>query len=93
MRTYRMAYVLLALLLLLVPVLAYAQGGGFGLKWWTVDGGGGTSMGGAYALSGTLGQPDAGSMSGGGYTLVGGFWGGTGVAYRFYVPLVSRSHS
>ena len=92
MRTYRMAYVLLALLLLLVPVLAYAQGGGFGLKWWTVDGGGGTGAGGAYALSGTLGQPDAGSMSGGGYTLVGGFWSGVETTYRFYMPLAPHGH-
>src|SRR5207237_460684 len=42
------------------------------------DGGGGTSTGGGYSLSGTIGQPDASSftspMSGGNYSLVGGFW-------------------
>ena len=27
-------------------------------------------------LSGTIGQPDAGTMSGGDYKLVGGFWSG-----------------
>jgi hypothetical protein len=27
-----------------------------------------------YSLSGTIGQPDAGQMSGGNYTLTGGFW-------------------
>lgn len=38
-------------------------------------GGGGTSTGGVYAVTGTIGQPDAGTMSGGTYTLSGGFWG------------------
>ena len=47
----------------------------FALDWVTTDGGGGTSVGGAYSLSGTVGQPDAGELTGGNYTLVGGFWG------------------
>jgi hypothetical protein len=29
------------------------------LDWFTIDGGGGTSTGGVYAVSGTIGQPDA----------------------------------
>jgi len=45
------------------------------LDWSTVDGGGGTSTGGVYTVSGTIGQPDAGTMRGGNYTLDGGFWG------------------
>ena len=36
----------------------------------------GTNGGGVYSLSGIIGQPDAGAMSGGQYTLEGGFWGG-----------------
>lgn len=40
----------------------------------TVDCGGGASTGGAYALSGTIGQPDAGVVSGGSFQLSGGFW-------------------
>ena len=46
----------------------------FAIDWFTIDGGGGTSTGGVYSVSGTIGQPDAGEMSGGPYTLVGGFW-------------------
>jgi len=46
----------------------------FSIDWFTIDGGGGTSTGGVYAVSGTIGQPDAGFMSGGNYTLTGGFW-------------------
>ena len=37
----------------------------YALDWSTIDGGGGTSTGGVYAVSGTIGQPDAGRMSGG----------------------------
>jgi hypothetical protein len=45
------------------------------IDWYTIDGGGGTSTGGVYAVSGTIGQPDAsGAMTGGNYSLTGGFW-------------------
>ncbi len=45
------------------------------IPWHTIDGGGGTSTGGTYTLSGTIGQPDAGpTMTGGNYALTGGFW-------------------
>lgn len=41
----------------------------------TIDGGGVMrSTGGAFELSGTIGQPDAGTMVGGGFELNGGFW-------------------
>lgn len=39
----------------------------------TIDCGGGTSSGGTYSLSGTIGQPDAGAMTGGTFELQGGF--------------------
>ena len=69
----RLLVLALALALLVTCALAEAQV--FSLDWWTVDGGGGTSTGGQYSLSGTIGQPDAGITSGGSYTLLGGFWG------------------
>ena len=46
----------------------------FDLSWHTVDGGGGTSSGGTFVLRGTIGQPDAGDLVGGSFTLAGGFW-------------------
>ena len=57
-------------------VSAFAQsGGGYELTWSTIDSGGVMrSTGGDLELSGTIGQPDAGAMSGGGYNLTGGFW-------------------
>lgn len=49
----------------------------YDLSWNTIDAGGGTSTGGAYSLSGTIGQHDAGGpLTGGAYTLEGGFWPG-----------------
>jgi hypothetical protein len=46
----------------------------YSIDWSTIDGGG-TSTGGVYCVTGTIGQPDAGKMSGGNFTLDGGFWG------------------
>lgn len=50
------------------------------LNWFTIDGGGGKSTGSSqYAVHGTIGQPDASDgMSGGQYTVRGGFWFGAG---------------
>ena len=48
----------------------------YSIEWYTIDGGGGTSSGGPYELSGTIGQPDADYLDGGPYELLGGFWVG-----------------
>ncbi len=65
---------------------------GYDLSWYTIDGGGATfSVGGSYSLGGTIGQPDAGSMSGGSYQLNGGFWGGAVISYNIYLPLVLKN--
>ena len=67
---------LLGVLVLAATVTALARSG-LSLDWWTVDGGGGAaSTGGDVTLAGTGGQHDAGAMSGGAYSLAGGFWVG-----------------
>jgi hypothetical protein len=79
---------------LLVAGVAWASSAGYDLTWWTVDGGGATSSGGGYTLSGTAGQPDAGLLTGGEYTLGGGFAGGgavVGVSHDTYLPLALRN--
>ena len=48
----------------------------YSISWYTIDGGGGTSSGGSYVLTGTIGQPDAAYSAGGKYELLGGFWPG-----------------
>jgi hypothetical protein len=75
------------LALVLSCVLPFAAQAQYRIDWYTVDGGGGTSTGGPYSLSGTIGQPDADVVSlcsaDGGpgcvnptYELTGGFWAG-----------------
>jgi hypothetical protein len=47
----------------------------YSIDWHKVAGGGGTSTGSVYSVNGTIGQADAGGpMSGGNYSLIGGFW-------------------
>jgi hypothetical protein len=83
--------VLLLLLSLWLPAITLAQGSGDDLTWFSVDGGGGYSSASGYTLDGTIGQPDAGVLGGGGYTLVGGFWSGAAAQHRIYLPMVLRS--
>ena len=59
---------------------------------------GGWSSGGSFALSGSIGQPFAGAMSGSGaggdFTLGGGFWGGGTVSSapsRVYLPITLKN--
>jgi hypothetical protein len=56
-----------------------------------MDGGGGTSVGGNYQLSGTIGQHDAGALTGGDYVLQGGFWGWSMIIAPPLVPALSIS--
>ena len=74
-----------------VALVSAQIGGVYDLTWSTIDNGGYMfSTGGAYSLGGTSGQPDAGvSLSGGSYTLAGGFW--TAAQYRIYLPVVLRT--
>jgi hypothetical protein len=86
---------LVSAVLLSLATLVSAAPTAFSLPWWTVDGGGGTSQGGDFVLSGTIGQPEASHrMSGGGFSLVGGFWGEAGSVVAaggaIYLPLVVR---
>ncbi len=80
-----------ALLLVPTAVILAQSGGGYNLEWNTIDSGGHTfSSGGVYSVGGTIGQPDAGSVSGENYTLAGGFWGGGTIRYTLYLPLILR---
>ncbi|MFM2294264.1 MAG: hypothetical protein RLZZ350_677 [Verrucomicrobiota bacterium] len=65
----------------------------YSLNWSTVDGGGGTSAGGAFSVTGTIGQPDAGKLSGGSFTVDGGFWGLVAAVQTPGAPTLSVTHS
>ncbi len=85
--------VAVALTLALSPApRALAQSGGaYDLTWNSFDGGGATfSTGGAYSLGGTIGQVDAGAMSGGTYSLSGGFWVDILLGSRTFLPVILR---
>jgi len=78
MKKYFLVTLVLALLL---PAGAMAQS--YNIDWYKVSGGGGTSTGGVYTVSGTIGQPEAGgALTGGNYSLIGGF----GALYAVQTP-------
>ncbi len=80
---------IVALLIVVTSAIAAEDAFTYGIAKWTVDGGGGHSMGSGYAVTGTIGQPDAGAASGGIYGLQGsGFWGQT--VYSSYLPTVLK---
>jgi hypothetical protein len=59
--------------LLALTCIAYPQN--YSIDCYKIAGGGGTSTGGVFSVSGTIGQPDAsGAMTGGNYSVTGGFW-------------------
>ena len=76
-KTWRSLAVLLGFMLLHSSFCLRVQGQSYSIDWYKIAGGGGTSTGGTYQVSGTIGQPDASAvnaMSGGNYSLTGGFW-------------------
>jgi hypothetical protein len=77
-----------------------ALGQSYTVDWYKIAGGGGTSTGGPvtgtnyYSVSGTIGQPDAsGAMTGGNYSLTGGFWSLVDVVQTPGAPTLYISHS
>jgi hypothetical protein len=76
---------------LLAPALHAQQ---FSIDWFKISGGGGTSSGGPYSLSGTIGQHDAGvAMTGGNFSLTGGFWSLISVLQTAGAPTLTITRS
>lgn len=66
----------------------------YSINWHKIAGGGGTSTGGVYAVNGTIGQHDAGGpITGGNYSLTGGFWALVSVVQTPGAPTLNISHS
>jgi len=85
---------LLGFILLLSAFCLSAVGQSYSIDWYKIAGGGGTSTGGVYTVSGTIGQPDAGgSMTGGSYSLTGGFWSFIYVVQTAGLPNLTITHS
>jgi hypothetical protein len=80
--------------LLFLAAGANLNGQNYAIDWHKIAGGGGTSTGGVYSVGGTIGQHDASStMSGGGYSLTGGFWSALAVVQTAGLPTLSIRHA
>jgi len=89
---------LILLVGLLAPIAGIAQQ--YSIDWYKIAGGGGTSTGATYSVSGTIGQPDASSAMSGGpvtgnnyYSLTGGFWSLISVVQTAGLPTLTVTHS
>ena len=76
MKTPKTPFMILSCVVLIILFASAQAGGDYEISWYTIDDGGGTSTGGQYSLTGTIGQPDAAYSSAGPYELLGGFWPG-----------------
>ena len=72
-----------------VSMVGAQTGGSYGITWFAIPGGGGTSSGGSYQLSGAIGQPIADSSTGGTYTVQAGFFGGSSQRFRLFMAGVA----
>ena len=71
-----------------------ASGQSYTVDWYKISGGGGTSTNGTYQVNGTIGQPDAsGAMSGGNYSVTGGYWALINVVQTPGAPTLYIGHS
>jgi hypothetical protein len=83
-------FVCITLISLILVGVALAAGD-YQITWWTVDNGGGSSQSadGQYTITGTIGQPDSGSVTGSNYAVHGGFWQGI-LGWLIHLPIVIR---
>ena len=83
---------IIPLFILLISSMGFAQQ--YSIDWFKIAGGGGTSTGGVYSATGTIGQSDAGAnMSGGSFSVSGGFWSLISVVQTTGSPTMSLTHS
>jgi hypothetical protein len=88
------AWLPVCLLILHTSFCLRAQAQNYSVDWFKISGGGGTSAGGSFSVSGTIGQHDAsGAMSGGNYSVTGGFWALVNVVQTPGAPTLFISHS
>ncbi len=77
---------------LLLAATGFAQP--YPIGWYKIAGGGAMSTNGQFTVTGSIGQPDAGmAMSGGNYSLTGGFWSLISVVQTAGAPTLTIAHS
>ena len=89
-----------ALVLLMCSFRLLAPAQSYSIDWYKIAGGGGTSTGGTYQVSGTIGQPDAGGVMSSGpvtgtnyYSVTGGFWSLISVVQTPGAPLLTITYA
>lgn len=91
--SWRLIHLMIAILISVFAVSGVlAQGAGYTLDWFVLAGGGQAS-GGAYTLNSVTGQGMTGALSGGAYSLTGGFLPAETPAQtssQLYLPSVMR---
>ena len=94
-KTWRVFVVVFALLLsTLNSQLSTAFAQQYTIDSYKIAGGGGTSTGSVYSVTGTIGQPDAGAaMSGGSFSVSGGFWSLISVMQTTGLPNLTITYS
>jgi len=86
------AVLLLLSAILYLPATSFAQS--YSIDWYKIAGGGGTSSNGQYAVSGTIGQHDAGGpMTNEEYSVTGGFWSPLSVVQTAGAPTLYISRT
>jgi len=73
-----------------VSMVAAQAGGNYSVTWFGLPGGGGTSSGGSYSVTGAIGQPFASQAIGSTYTVQTGFFGGGGQRFRLFIISVAH---
>ncbi len=81
---------LIVIMLLWTSYALASSAQGYTLDWFETSSSA-TMVGGEFSLTGIVGQADSGTMSGGGYTLNGGFLVSRGEEYSIFLPLVIRN--
>ena len=85
---------LLAIFLLLRLLTTLVRAQTYSIDWHKIAGGGGTSTGGVYSISGTIGQHDASTpLTSGPYSLTGGFWAIISAVQTPGLPNLTITHS
>ena len=75
-----------------MPAVGFAQQ--YSIDWYKIAGGGGTSTGGVYSVSGTIGQADASApLTGGNFSVTGGFWSLVNVVQTPGAPTLNITRS
>lgn len=81
--------VLTATLILASGLIHGQASSAFAIVSTTIDAGGGASRNERFAVSGTIGQPDAGALRGGNFEIQGGFWNRASVLQMPGAPVLA----